>query len=219
MTAISPISGVDSIGLVTSITTTASNQETIEELRVRFLARLRLPPLGGAANDYLTWAFEVAGVTRAWVFPLYQGDGTVGLGFTTDNEDPIIPSAAKVSEVQAYIAERKPVTALFTAFAPASATMDLDISLNPNTVETRDNVTKELEDLIKRDATLAGSYKNPLEVNDGSILVSKIRQAISIAVGVNDYEINTINGVAPANVIPNQGEIIVLGGLSWQNLA
>lgn len=216
---LSPLANVESEATVTTIIIDAEDQEQLESWRARLLTRLRLPPLGGSANDYIQWALEVPGVTRAWVLPLYTGAGTVAVSFVEDNEDPIIPSPAKVQEVQDYIDERKPVTALFTAFSPVAAPMDLNIKIKPNTTEVQDNITKELEDLVRRDATLAGSYKAPGETNDGSILLSKINQAISIAVGIEDHEIDTINGSAPANVVPNSGELITLGTITWQPLA
>lgn len=215
---LSPIAGVDSDAIVDSIVVDADDTESDDSLRERLINRLQLPPLGGSANDYIQWAREVPGVTRSWVLPLYLGPGTVGVSFTVDNEDPIIPSPAKVQEVQDYIDFLKPVTALVTVFAPVEAAMDLDISIKPDTIEVRDNITNELKDLVKRDATLAGSYKGPGQTNDGSILLSKIRQSISIAVGLEDFEINTINGQAPANVVPNSGELITLGNITWQIL-
>lgn len=216
---LSPIANVESDSLVTTIVIDAEDLEDLEEWRERLLTRLRLPPLGGSANDYIQWALEVAGVTRAWVLPLYTGPGTVGVSFVEDDEDPIIPSPAKVQEVQDYIDELKPVTALFTAFAPVAAPMDLTIKIKPNTSDVQDAITNELEDLVKREATLAGSYKSPGVTNDGSILLSKINQAISIAVGIEDHEIDLINGSAPANVVPNNGELITLGTITWQPLA
>lgn len=215
---ISPIANVDSEATVESIVIDADDTESDDSLRERLINRLQLPPLGGSANDYIQWQREVTGVTRAWVLPLFQGAGTVGCSFVVDDEDPIIPSPAKVQEVQDYVDFRKPVTALVTVFAPVEALMDIDVSIKPNTAEVQANILAELEDLVKRDATLAGSYKGPGETNDGSILLSKIRQAISIAVGLEDFEINTINGVAPANVVPNSGELITLGNTTWQPL-
>lgn len=213
---LSPIANVSSTATITSIVTDADDTESDDSLRERLINRLQLPPLGGSANDYLQWAREVTGVTRSWVLPLQTGPGTVGVSFVVDNEDPIIPIPAKVAEVQAYIDELKPVTALVTVFAPTEAPMDLDISIKPNTVSVQNAITTELEDLIKRDANLAGSYGGPAIVNDGSILLSKIRQAISLGIGLEDFEINTINGIAPANVIPASGELITLGTITWQ---
>lgn len=213
---LSPIAGVDSEATVSAIVTDADDTESDESLRERLIDRLQLPPLGGSANDYLQWAREVTGVTRAWVLPLQSGPGTVGVSFVVDNEDPIIPIPAKVTEVQDYIDFRKPVTALVTVFAPTEAEMDLDISIKPNTTEVQDSITQQLEDLVLREANLAGSYSGPGETYDGSLLLSKIRQAVSLGVGLEDYEINTINGVAPANVVPSSGELITLGTITWQ---
>lgn len=216
---ISPIANVDTEATISTVVIDAEDQESDDSLRSRLLSRISSPPLGGSANDYITWALEVAGVTRAWVLPLYLGAGTVGVSFVEDGEVDIIPSAAKVDEVNSYILERKPVTADLTTFAPVEAAMDLTIKLKPNTTDVQDAVMAELEDLIKRDATLAGSYKSPSENNTGTILLSKINQAIGIAVGVEDHEISLINGLAPANVTPNVGELITLGNITWQPLA
>lgn len=216
---VSPIANVNSDATVESIVTIASDTETIESLRSRLLNRMQLPPLGGSANDYITWAKEVGGVTRSWVLPLYTGPGTVAVSFVTDGEEDIIPPAPKVAEVLAYIEELKPVTALLSVFAPVAAPMDLVIKIKPNTVDVQTNILNELKDLVKRDATLAGSYKGPGLTNDGSILLSKINQSISIAVGLEDHEIQTINGLAPANVVPDDGELVTLGDITWQALA
>ena len=219
LSLLSPIANVESDALATVIIIDAEDQETLEAWRARLITRLRLPPLGGSANDYVQWALEVPGVTRAWVLPLYLGPGTVGVSFVEDAENPIIPSPAKVAEVAAYIEDLKPVTALVTVFAPVEAPMDMTIKIKPNTVDVQNTITSELEDLVKRDATLAGSYKAPGETNDGSILLSKINQAISIAVGIEDHEIVDINTQPPANVVPLDGELITLGTITWQPLA
>lgn len=216
LTLISPIANIDSEATISTIATDADDTESDESLRARLIDRLQLPPLGGSANDYLQWQREVTGVTRAWVLPLQFGPGTVGCSFVTDNEDPIIPSVAKVQEVQDYIDFRKPVTALVTVFAPTEAAMALDISIKPNTTEVQDSIKQQLEDLVLRDANISGSYGGPGITNDGSILLSKIRQSVSLGVGLIDFEINTINGNAPANVIPNAGELVTLGNITWQ---
>ncbi len=216
---LSPISNIDSDADISAIVIEADDTESDDSLRARLITRLQLPPLGGSVNDYEQWALEVTGVTRAWVLPIHLGAGTVGVSFVEDDEIPIIPSAPKVQEVDDYIDVRRPVTALVTVFAPTAAPMDLNIKIKPNTTEVQDNITNELEDLVKRDASLAGAYKSPSETHDGSILLSKINQAISIAVGVEDHEIDTINAAPPANVVPSSGELVTLGTITWQTLA
>lgn len=215
---LSPIANVESEASIISIVTDADDTESDESLRERLIDRLQLPPLGGSANDYLQWQREVTGVTRAWVLPLQFGPGTVGCSFVTDNEDPIIPSAAKVAEVQEYIAFRKPVTAIVTVYAPTEAAIDLEISIKPNTTQVQESIVEQLRDLVLRDVNLAGSYGGPGIINDGSLLLSRIRQAVSLGVGLEDFQVDTINGLAPANIIPNTGELITLGTVTWQTL-
>ncbi len=65
---LSPLSGVDSAATVeASGITGGADQETDTALRSRVLTRMQQPPHGGAAFDYVRWAKEVSGVTRAWV--------------------------------------------------------------------------------------------------------------------------------------------------------
>jgi uncharacterized phage protein gp47/JayE len=49
------------------------------------------PPQGGASADYLAWLLAQPGVTRAWVFSLNRGAGTVDDAFVMDGRANIIP--------------------------------------------------------------------------------------------------------------------------------
>jgi uncharacterized phage protein gp47/JayE len=60
--------------------------ESDSDLLNRLLARIKLPPHGGIQADYVNWALEYSGVTRAWCYPLLYGEGTVGLYFVMDNK-------------------------------------------------------------------------------------------------------------------------------------
>ena len=62
-----------------------TDEETDEELRARVLRRIRQPPMGGDAYDYVAWALAVPGVTRAWCSPLEMGIGTVTVRFMMDD--------------------------------------------------------------------------------------------------------------------------------------
>jgi uncharacterized phage protein gp47/JayE len=55
--------------------------ESVDSLRSRMLEKYAAPPQGGDLQDYVTWALEVPGVTRAWS---YGGSGTVVLYFMMD---------------------------------------------------------------------------------------------------------------------------------------
>lgn len=219
LTIVSPIAGLNTQATVSSIITVAEDPESEASHRERLIDRIQNPPSGGAPNDYIQWARAVPGVTRAWVGPQALGPGTVVVYFVTDNEDPITPSAPKIQEVEDYIEERRPVTANVSVVAPALLELDLTIAIKPNTAEVREAIEEELKDMVFRDAALSGAYKSPGEFHDGKILLSRISEAVSIAIGEEDHEIIDVNGGAPADVEPATGELIVLGTITWQTLA
>ncbi|MBI4800443.1 MAG: baseplate J/gp47 family protein, partial [Desulfarculus sp.] len=86
--------------------TGGADQEADAALLARLLYRIQTPPQGGAGSDYIRWALEVPGVTRAYVYPRRLGAGSVGLTVLMDDAayGPI-PSAEDVARVQAYIDE------------------------------------------------------------------------------------------------------------------
>jgi len=211
---VSPVSGINSAAVFNSTTTEAEDEESDEQLRARLVERIQEPPSGGRATDYLLWAKEVAGVTRAWVLPAHLGEGSVGVSFVEDDETDIIPDAAKVDEVQDYIDDEKPVTADVTVFAPIELTVDMTIAIKPNTVAVQTAISQELKDLFFRDGQVAGSYKTVSETYDGVIPLSKINEAISIAEGEEDHTV-----VSPtSDVTPSTGGLATLGTITWQTL-
>lgn len=199
---ISPIAGVVSTALVAAGGLTGgADVEADAALLARLLARIRQAPHGGAQHDYVAWALEVPGVTRAWVFPSWLGIGTVGVAFVCDGNETIIPNAEKVAEVQAYIDARRPVTAEAIVFAPAPVALDLTIAgLDPATDAVKAAIRAELVDLLEREAEPGAT-----------ILISHVREAISLALGEADHTLT-----APAANIPHAAnEIAVLGAFTW----
>lgn len=199
---VEPIAGVQNECTVTATDAIdGADQEDIEAYRARVLSRIANPPQGGTEADYEAWALEVAGVTRAWCTPLFLGPGTVGLAFVRDNDISIIPDAGEVAEVQAYIDERRPVTVDFTAYAPATQAVNFNIDLLANdTADIREAVEAELKDLFLREASPGGT-----------ILISRIREAISIAAGETDHVLNS----PTASVVPPSGTLLTVGTFTW----
>jgi len=203
LSLVSPIAGVDSIATVNGDGLTGgSDAETNEKLRARVEARIQQPPHGGADFDYVTWAKEVAGVTRAWEYSLELGIGTVVVRFMMDDTYADgIPLAADVTAVQDYIDVVRPVTADVTVVAPTAVPMNFNIGgLSPSTTAVQQAIENELIDLISREAEPSGT-----------ILVSHIREAISIAAGEADHVL-----VSPvADVTTSSGGISTFGVITW----
>lgn len=205
VTLLSPIAGVQSNGTVaTGGIIDGLDVESDDRLRERLLQRIQNPPQGGSKSDYELWGLEVPGVTRVWVYPKQMGPGTVTVLFVTD-DDPggLIPDPAKVDEVQAYIDELRPVTAEVFVGAPIASPINPSIAIRPNTAAVQAAVIAELDDMLTRDA-----------VPGGTILISRMREAVSIAAG----EENNAFVSPTADVANATGHIATLGTVTFSTL-
>jgi uncharacterized phage protein gp47/JayE len=174
--------------------------ESDEDLLNRVLEAWKNPPQGGSVGDYLIWAKQVPGVTRAWVITPFPDLNDVGVGFVLDHQTPtIFPDAPKIAEMQAYLEDpiRKPVTSHPVAFAPIALDLDYTVTdLSPDTPAVRDSVEAAIADLCLKTAQV------------GVVMpLSKIRQAISNAPGVDDFVLT----IPAADIVPAAGELIVPG--------
>lgn len=199
---LSPVAGVQSTGSAATDIEGGLDVETDPQLLSRLLKRIRQPPHGGAAADYELWALEVPGVTRVWVYPLQMGAGTVTVLFVCDGESNIIPTPAKVAEVQDYIDARCPVTAEVYVVAPVADPLNMTVKLSPNTAAVQAAVRAEVADLIVRDAKPGDP-----------ILISRLREAVSIAAGESDNAIVT----PTADVSHAAGHMAVPGTITFSS--
>jgi uncharacterized phage protein gp47/JayE len=165
LTILSPISGVDNAITVTVITVEGEDAETIEELRARVSAREKLPPQGGSTYDYINWALEVEGVTRAFVYGHRDvagiTEGHVNIYPLVDGETERIPTAPKLAEVLAHIdaPTRAPVQVV-----------DLDVLAMAS-----DEYEVTIDDLIPNNADV----KNAIDTNIGAWLLERQPQQFS----------------------------------------
>lgn len=203
LTLASPIAGVQSTATATLLSGGA-DVESDAAYRARLLSRIQSPPHGGSSADYKAWTLEVAGVTRAWVYPMELGVGTVTVRFVRDGDgagSAAIPDASEVAAVQAYLDARRPVTAAVTVVAPVAVALNFSIQgLSPDTAAVRAAVQAELSDLLLREAEPGGT-----------LLLSHIRAAISAATGENDFVLRS----PAANVVSPTGSMSVMGTVTW----
>lgn len=204
LSLVSSISGVDAEATVqTGDIAGGSDIEEIEDWRMRILRRWRNPVLYGKTEDYVEWALEVPGVTRAWCFPKRSGPSTVGLTFVIDDgtvSSSIIPNSAKVAEVQAYIESVQPADPAVSVYAPAAVLLAPTIALTPNTSSVQATVQSELEDLLLRQGAPSST-----------LFLSEINEAISVAPGETDHVLSII----VANQIYDDAQIPVMGAITW----
>lgn len=195
-----PIIGVAAAATAYTAISGGADIEGDDAYRARILQRIRQVPSGGSKADYVAWALEVSGVTRAWMYPGEQGAGTVVLRFMRDDDASPIPDAGEVATVQAYVDAVRPVTAAFTAVAPVAVALNFTIQLTPSTAAVKAAVQAELTDLLRREAEPGGT-----------ILLSHLKEAVSVAAGETDH----VMSAPAANVVYATGQIATMGVITW----
>lgn len=148
-------------------------------LLARLLDILRKPAAGGNAHDYKVWAMDVDGVGNAWVYPLRRGLGTVDV-LITGTEG--LPADSTVKAVQAYIDQRRPVTAKdCRVLAPADRTVDIAVAVAFSQDTTLAAVTADVKTAV------SGYFASLLP---GQIAVrSQLGALITEVPGLTDYSI------------------------------
>ena len=208
LTIVSPITGINAVATVSGGgITDGADLESVDSLRARLILRKQTPPKGGSPGDYVQWALQVSGTTRAWEYPNFYGPGTVAVLFVRDGDISIIPDAGAIATMQAYLDSKAPVTAEVTALAPIADVTPFTIHLVPSTTDTEAAVTAELNALLL-------AHARPGDASDatlGTILLSQIDDAVGIAAGVTDYTVT----VPAANVTVAPLHMVTLGVITW----
>ena len=201
LTYVSPIAGidltvtVDAPGLVGG-----SDADDDEDIQDSVVEVIQNPRQGGNLADFERWVFEVPGVTRRWVFPPSIGSALIGVVFVRDAESPITPDAAEIQVVQDYLDARKPLGSRPVVSAPTVITAPMTMSLTPNTAEVQAAVVAEYADMILRVAAPAGT-----------IFLSQINEAISLAEGEIDHTVTIPGG----DVTRGPGELATPGTITF----
>ena len=201
---VSALTGIDGTATVTAAGLAGgADQESDAALIARYVARIQEPPHGGTAADYVAWALEVAGVTRAWAAQ-EMGVGTVTVRVMLDDVRSTahgIPESGDIAIVAAHLDGLRPVTvAQCYVVAPTAQPLNLTITdLIGDTPEVRANIATELAEMLRARA-----------VPGGIIYASWIVEAISAATGEDHHDASV------ANVVPTSaGHIVVPGVITY----
>lgn len=200
LSLVTPVNGLPSGGLADTVIG-GFDIEDIEEWRSRVLERYYWTPLGGADGDYVIWAKEVAGITRAWTYRHWMGTGTVGVMVaSSDLNNPILDDTT-VAAAQAHIEPLAPVAGSdLYVFKATPKIIDFTIDLNPDNESTRAAVKAELLSFLLRDG-----------YPEGTLELSRINEAISIAAGERSHTL-----ISPAaNIQIAKNELAVMGDIVW----
>lgn len=198
ITILKPISGLDNQATIDATVTEGEDQEDIEDYRGRIQDREKLPPQGGALVDYVAWAKEVAGITRAFAFANREVS-TIPPGYVSvypiQDNDPVsrIPSTAKLQEVQDYIDDptRAPLQVVIINVWPMSEVVfNITVTdLEPNTTEIKDLFAENIEQfLLDREPQ---QYENQVDLKSvisrsgvEAVYINSGAQSVTLAIDV-----------------------------------
>ncbi|WP_334472975.1 baseplate J/gp47 family protein [Arsenophonus sp. PmNCSU2021_1] len=195
-----PITGLSSTGYADNIRTGA-DIEDLDSWRQRIMARWYDTPQGGADSDYVRWAKEVLGISRAWTHRHKNGIGTVGVMVASDDVDHPAPTQEILTKVREHILPLAPVAGSgLTIFPVTAKTVAISIALSTDTPEIRAAVIAEIKAFLQR------------EGEPGSkLFLSRLAEAISLAAGEIAHRL-----IAPtADIELAQTEVPVLGEVTW----
>jgi len=140
------VPGITSKGSASTPITGGTDLEQDASLKSRMLESYAAPPHGGNAADYVTWALEVPGVTRAWSpqVPLVPGAVTVffmmdaaeaafngfpqGSNGVAAAETRDTPATGDQLALANYLYGLRPVTPIVYAVAPAAQTENFTLA-------------------------------------------------------------------------------------------
>ncbi|MGF6792780.1 baseplate J/gp47 family protein [Paraburkholderia sp. 35.1] len=211
------IAGIDSTGTAATAFTGGADIEDNDDYRARVLFAYQNPPQGGDLDDYVGWALEVPGVTRAWCAPNGMGAGTVVVYVMLDEANaahggfPQGTNGCATKETRGTTATgdqltvanaiypQQPVTALVYAVSPTSQAIPMTIK--GIGVGLQAEVTAALKNQLLMDGAPGGT-----------VILAHLWSAISSVAGVNDFLI-----VSPTtDIVLAAGALPVLGTITWQ---
>lgn len=155
--------------------------ETDEELRKRFVKVVNNPSTSGNKAHYEEWALEVQGVGSARVYPLWNGNGTVKVMITGNNNKPV--SEDIIQNTKLHIEENMPIGCKLTITTPTL----LDVIVKA-TVELKEGY--ELGEVKEEFKTKIDEYLK--EVKD-ELVYSKIYGILANLEGIEDMQSLTVN--------------------------
>ncbi|WP_270817301.1 baseplate J/gp47 family protein [Aeromonas sp. Y318-3] len=195
-----PVAGLSSSGVADSVQG-GTDLESVDDWRGRVMDRWFYIPQGGANADYIIWAEEVPGVTRAWCYRNWVGIGTVGVFVVDDNSEAMVPSATVLTSVRAHIEPKAPVAGSELYILGINLKrVDHHIRVTPDTQPVRAAVTAALREFYRREGG-----------TEQTIAPSRLSEAISAANGEYKHQV-----ISPsAEFTTAKGEVVALGAMTW----
>ncbi len=203
------ISGVDASATVVDLTG-GTDTESVDSVRERILARIRQPPMGGDADDYVAWARALPGVSRAWCAPKEMGPGTVTVRIMMDelrSGSGGFPLESDLAASRVSLDAVRPVAVKdFFLLAPIAEVIPYTVTdLDPDTSATRAALEASVNAMIATRAAPAHAIGGILQ-DAQTIHREWVSAAILDAAGV--YSFNLVMDDHP---MPTSGHMATVG--------
>jgi uncharacterized phage protein gp47/JayE len=221
-TLASIIPGITSVGAASGPITGGNDLELDTSLKSRMLESYAAPPHGGNVSDYVTWALEVPGVTRAWTPAVPAVPGAVIVYFMMDVSEAAfggfpqgsngvatletrdIAATGDQLAVANYLFPLRPVTPIVYAYAPTA-------SVQPFTLHGLSAITSAQQLLVTAALTsLLTAKDTPLATT--SIEQSDVTAAITAIGGLPDFAVTTPSSWPITSTL---GSIFTLGTITY----
>ncbi len=217
MTLGTAIAGISSTGSVTMAFTNGLDAEMQSAFQTRMLQIYAQPPQAGAPSDYVAWALEVPGVTRAWCVPRGMGIGTVVVYVMLDamesayNGFPQGTNGVAAGEPLEFTATGDHITVANAIFAfqtalvyvvsPIANPVDFTISgLSGASSTVKSSIEAAFADVFTRNTVLGGT-NNLIDFETALATVSGASAGVITS--------------PAANIVSTIGQLPTLGTITW----
>jgi uncharacterized phage protein gp47/JayE len=225
---------VQSSGTVAAALTPGADIELDDSLRMRMLFAYQSPPQGGDSSDFVEWALDVPGVTRAWCLPNGFGAGTVVLYVMLDGSEAAFNGFPQGSNgvsqfdqgpgnlprgivavgdqlaVANAIVTQQPVTALLYVVSPIANPINFTISgIEGASVATKAQIAVTISGIFVQSGAPVG-VPGSGNVN-ATIDLSIIESAIAAIPGTSGFVIES----PPDNIVGTLGQLPTLGTVDY----
>lgn len=223
MSLATPVGGINSTGSFT-LGTPGADQETQAAMKTRMLQRYAAPPQGGDLADYVEWALEVPGVTRAWATPNGNGAGTVvvytmfddtesayggfpqGTGGVAAAETRGTAATGDQLTVANSIFSKQPVTALVSSVSPIKTSIDFTVT-GANAPTCQAEIETALADMFVRLANVGGTLDPATMAAWPEIEPNDWYAALEAIPGLGSFDVTSPN----APLTPTAGQLYAVG--------
>lgn len=176
--------------------------ETDDELKSRFQKVVSNPSTSGNKYHYEEWALEVDGVGKAYVYPLWNGNGTVKVMVVSNDNKPVDGSVVEAAKY--HIEESMPIGCQLTVTTPTELAINISANielLNGYTVEDiKEAFNEKLLEYLKN--------------VDNEVVYTKVFGILASVLGVDDFNTLTVNGDT-SNITVSVDRVPAIGTINF----